>query len=134
MLIGAIAQLATRLLVPGWKGTGLQVRSAILYGAAGILVMANPKFATITMTALLAFALILSGGMRIGLTAVMPLLSGWGFIAASGLVTVAVGIAFLHLLLVHPVWLFGVLLAADLTFQGAMAVAIGIALKGDLKI
>jgi uncharacterized membrane protein HdeD (DUF308 family) len=43
MLIGAFAQLGTTLLVPRWKGIGLLVLSAVLYGAAGILATANPS-------------------------------------------------------------------------------------------
>jgi uncharacterized membrane protein HdeD (DUF308 family) len=129
MLIGAVGQLGTRLLVPGWKGTGLQVLSAVLYGAAGVLAMADPKLATNALTQVLAFALILSGVMRIGLSGAMPSLPGRGLITASGLVTVAAGIASLHFLLLDRVWLLGVVLAFDLTFQGVMAVAFGLALK-----
>ena len=37
MMIGALAQLGTTLLVPRWRGIGLLVLSAILYGAAAAL-------------------------------------------------------------------------------------------------
>jgi uncharacterized membrane protein HdeD (DUF308 family) len=129
MLFGAMAQLAPRLLVPEWKGAGLLTFSAILFGVAGVLLIVNPLLASNALTLTLALALILCGVMRIRLSAVMPVVSGCGWVTATGLVSVAAGIAFIHLLLVHPIWILGVVLAIDLTFQGAMAFAFGLALR-----
>ena len=129
MVIGAFAQLGTTLLVPGWRGIGLLVLSAIFYGAAGIFAIVNPRLAATPLTLLLAFALISSGMTRFRLTSIMPSLPGWGWVVASAFVTVVSGLIFIHLLLVRPVWHLGVVLAVDLTFQGAMAIAFGLALK-----
>ena len=129
MVIGAFAQLGTTLLVPGWRGIGLLALSAIFYGAAGIFAIVNPRLAATPLTLLLAFALISSGMTRIRLTSIMPSLPGWGWVAASGLVSVVSGLVFIHFLFVRPVWHLGVVLAVDLTFQGAMAIAFGLALK-----
>ena len=132
MLIGAVAHLATRLLAPKWRGTGFLISSAVLYGVAGVLLLANPSVASDALTATLASALILSGVMRIRLSAVMPRLPGWGWITASGLVTVGAGFAFVHFLLLRPVWLLGEVLAFDLAFQGAAAIAFGLALRSSV--
>jgi uncharacterized membrane protein HdeD (DUF308 family) len=130
MLIAAFAKLGTLLLVPDWRGTGHLALSAVLYGAAGILVIANPTFAAKTLTLMLALALIFSGAMRIWLSVVMPYLPGWGWIGASGLVSVAAGAVFINL---WPagVWLLGMVLAVDLTFQGVMMIAFGIGLRAS---
>ena len=134
MLIGAFAQLATRLLVPDWGGRGFLVPSAVLYGAAGALVMANPDLAAKLLTFMLACALIFSGLIRIWLSMVMPpSLPGWGWIAASGLMSIAAGILFIAGWPTDTVWLLGVVLAVDLTFQGAMAIAFGLTLKAISK-
>jgi uncharacterized membrane protein HdeD (DUF308 family) len=129
MVIGALAQLGTTLLVPRWRGIGLLVLSAILYGAAGVFAIVDPKLAATTLTLLLAFALIFSGIMRVRLTSVMPPLPGWGWVAASGHVTVLSGLVFIHFLFTNTVWLLGIALAVDLTFQGAMVIAFGVALR-----
>jgi uncharacterized membrane protein HdeD (DUF308 family) len=100
-----------------------------LYGAAGIFAIVNPKLAATALTLLLAFALIFSGITRIRLTSVMPPLNGWGWIAASGLVSVLAGLVFIHFLFTNSVWLLGMALAVDLTFQGAMVFAFGVALR-----
>ncbi len=133
MLIGAIAQLATRLLVPAWRGTGFLVFSTVSYGAAGVLLILNPVLSSDALTVTLALGLILSGVTRIRLSAGMPPLPGWGWITASGLVTAAAGFAFVHFLVLRPVWLLGVVLAVDLAFQGVTAVAFGFALKAATR-
>ena len=129
MVIGAFAQLGTTLLVPGWRGIGLLVLSAILYGAAGIFAIVNPRLVATPLTVLLACALIFSGIVRIRLTSVMPSLPGWGWVAVSGFVSVLSGLIFIHLLFTNAVWLHGMALAVDLTFQGAMVIAFGVALR-----
>jgi uncharacterized membrane protein HdeD (DUF308 family) len=129
MVIGAFAQLGTTLLVPGWRGIGFLVLSAILYGAGGVFAIVNPKLAAWPLTLLLAFALIFSGMMRVQLTSVMPPLPGWGWVAASGVVTVLSGLVFIHFLFTNTAWLLGMALAVDLTFQGAMVFAFGVALR-----
>ena len=129
MLIGALAQLGTALLVPPRRGISLLALSAILYGAAGAFAILNPLLAATPLTLLLAFALIFSGMTRIRLTTIMPSSRGWGWVAISGIVSVVFGLMIIHFLLANAVWLLGIALAVDLTFQGAMAVAFGLGLK-----
>jgi len=133
MLIGAFAEFGTTLLVPRWRGIGLLVVSAISYGGAGVLAIVNPLLAAMPLAVLLVIALIFSGIVRIRLTSVMPSLPGWGWIAASGFVSVVSGLAFVHLLFAQKVRLLGVALAADLTFQGAAVLAFGLALKANAR-
>lgn len=129
MSIGALAQLGTPILAPHWRGFGLLVLTAIFYGAAGILVIANPTLAARALTLMLAFALILSGTMRISLGVVMPYLPGWGWVGASGLVSVGAGVVFLSWSPANAVWIDGIVLVVDLAFQGVMAIAFGLTLK-----
>jgi uncharacterized membrane protein HdeD (DUF308 family) len=63
----------------------------------------------------------------------MPSLPAWGGVAASGFVSLVVGVAFVHLLLAHEVRLLGVALAADLAFQGVTALAFGLALEVEAR-
>ena len=129
MVIGALAQLGTTLLVPRWRGIGLLAMSAALYAGAGVLAIIDPTLAATPLTLLLAFALIFSGITRIRLTSVMPSMPGWGWVAASGCVSVLSGLVFIHFLFNNAVSLFGTVLAVDLTFQGAMVIAFGVALR-----
>ncbi len=134
MLIAAFAKLGTVLLAPDWKGRGHLALSALLYGAAGIVVIVNPAFAATALTLTLAVALILSGAMRIWLSVVMPYLPGWGWIGASGLGSVAAGALFIVLWPTYAIWLLGVVLACDLTFQGLTMSAFAIGLKAASSV
>ena len=129
MAVGAFAKLGTMLLVPRWRGSGLLVLSAVLYGAAGILAIMNPMLTARPLTLLLAFALLGSGLMRIRLSVVMPSLPGRRWIASAGSVTIGCALAFASALLADAVRLLGMVLASDLAFQGAMTVAFALALK-----
>ena len=130
MGIAAFAQLGTALVVPGWKAILLVVLSAMLYGVAGICAIANPTLAATPLTILLGVALIFSGITRFRLPSVMPSLPGWVCVTASALVSIVSGLIFIHFSLLRPVWHLGVVLVVDLAFQGAMAIACGLALRG----
>lgn len=129
MVIGAFAQLGTMLLVPNWRGIGLLVLGALFYGAAGVLAIVNPGLAATPLTLLLASALICAGAMRIRLSSVMPSLPGRHWVAASGVVSVLSGLAFIPLSFAAPVRLPAMALAFDLTFQGTMAIMFAVALR-----
>ena len=55
--------------------------------------------------------------------------SKWGSILASGCVTLAAGIIFVMGWPINTLWLLGMMLAVDLTFQGISAIGFGLALK-----
>jgi len=132
MLVGAGAQLGTAFLVRSGGGFGLLL-SALLYGLAGILTVANPMLAAKAFTLMLGLALIFSGVMRIGWSMVLRSLRGWGWLTASGIVSVIAGIVFTAGWPTNSVWLLGMILAVDLTFQGATAIGWGLALKEIAK-
>jgi len=129
MLIGAVAQLVTAFPVRSWSGFALLLLSGSLYAAAGIVAIANPALAANALTLLLAFALMFSGVMRAWWSVVLRPLPGWAWITISGIVSVLAGVAFIAWWPADSVWLLGMVLAFDLTFQGATTIALGVALK-----
>jgi uncharacterized membrane protein HdeD (DUF308 family) len=71
--------------------------------------------------------------MRIWWSMVLRSLPGWGWSTASGIVSVVAGIVLIAGWPADTVWLLGMVLAVDLTFQGATAIGLGIALKDLTK-
>jgi uncharacterized membrane protein HdeD (DUF308 family) len=132
MLIAAAAKLAAAFVVRSWGGLWLLL-SALLYGAAGVLAIANPTLGASALTLALAFALIFSGVTRISWSFALRALSGWGWLTASGIVSVLAGIVFIAGWPANTVYLLGMVLAIDLTFQGATAVGWGFAIKDLTK-
>ena len=129
MLFGAGIQLVASFFARGWSGFGLALVSAILYGVAGAVTIANPKFAAEVLTLMLAFSLIFAGVMRIWWSVMLRLVPGWGWITASGVVSILAGMVFIAGWPSDTAYLLGMVLAFDLTFQGITAVALGLTLK-----
>lgn len=132
MLIASVAQTGHALSVRGLVSPGgflAWLSSALLYGVAGWLAFTNPSLAAAAWTLLLAFALTVSGSTRIWWGFWLRVLPGWGSIAASGAITSLAGIVFLLGWPQDALWLLGRVLAVDLAFQGAMAIAFGLALR-----
>jgi uncharacterized membrane protein HdeD (DUF308 family) len=86
--------------------------------------------AAATLTLLLAIALIASGILRIWWSFQLKPQVGWGWVLASGIITLLAGIIFVLGWPVNSLWLLGMVLAIDLTFQGIAAIAFGLTLKG----
>jgi len=129
MLVGAAAQLAAAFAAASWSGFWLLLAGALLYGVAGGLVVANPSLGAKALTLALAFSLIFSGATRIAWSLMLRMLPGWGWMTGSGVISVLTGIVFIAGWPADTVYLLGMILAIDLTFQGATAIGLGIALR-----
>ena len=129
MIIGGIVNIAHAFQVKDWPSFLGWLLSGVLYGVAGIFAFINPLLAASTLTLLLAFALIAAGFMRIGSSMMMRSHSGWAWVTASGLVTLAAGVIFMMGWPINALWLLGMILAFDLTFQGLTTIVLGFALK-----
>jgi uncharacterized membrane protein HdeD (DUF308 family) len=131
MVIGAIAQIIHAFRVKRWGGFFFWLLSGLLYGAAGILTFYNPALAAAALTLVLAAALIASGILRIWSSFRLRPQTGWGWLLASGVITLVAGVVVALGWPVNTLWLLGLVLAIDLTFQGVAAIAFGLALKAD---
>jgi uncharacterized membrane protein HdeD (DUF308 family) len=129
MIIGAAAQIIHAFQVKSWPSFNYFLLSGLLYGLAAYFVFRNPLFAAATLTLYLGIALIASGAMRIWSSFQLRPVTGWGWVLASGLVTLLAGIVFVGGWPVNTLWLLGMYLAFDLIFQGVAALGFGFALK-----
>lgn len=129
MMIGGIIEIVHAFQVKRWGGFFFWLISGLIYAAAGVITFYNPLFAAAALTLLLAASLIVSGVIRAGSSFQLRPQSGWGWITASGVVTFLAGLVFLIGWPVNTLWLLGIVLAVDLTFQGVSAIACGLALR-----
>ena len=129
MIVGAAMNVVHAFQVKSWSSFFWWLIGGILYGAAGIITFRNPLLAASTFTLVLAFTLIVSGSMRIFSGFQIRPQTGWGWVLASGIVTLIAGIVFVMGWPINTLWLLGMMLAVDLTFQGIAAIAFGMALK-----
>jgi uncharacterized membrane protein HdeD (DUF308 family) len=129
MILGAIAQVIHAFRMKGWGGFFYWLLGGLLYGAAGVIAFTDPALAAVALTLVLAVALIASGILRIWMGVRLRPAPGWGWVVASGVVSALAGVVFALGWPLNSLWLLGLILAIDLTFQGVSAIAFGFALK-----
>jgi len=129
MLVGGIAQIFLAFRVRTWGGFFFWLLSGLLYGAAGVLAFYNPVLAAGVLTLFLAASMVVAGALRMALGVRSRPLGGWGWVVASGVITLLVGIIVAAGWPANTLWVLGLFLAIDLTFQGASALLFGLTLR-----
>ena len=129
MIVGGVAQIFLAFQVRTWGGFFFWLLSGLLYGAAGLFAFYNPLLAAGVVTLFLAGAMVVAGALRIALGVRSRPLGGWGWVVASGVTTLLVGIIVAVGWPANTLWVLGLFLAIDLTFQGASALIFGLTLK-----
>ena len=117
MLIAAGVQLAHGFVWRDGHGGGLWLSSGILYFLVGLVVLADPGFAAVMLTLVLAFFLGLSGLLRCSVA--WPWAGpGRGWMMTSGAISIAAAFAIALAWPVNSAWVLGLFLAIDLLVQG----------------
>ena len=129
MLVGAASNVIHALRLQTWPSLLGWLLSGLFYGDSGIITLVNPELTAQFLTSILAFTLVGAGGVRIWASFQLRLQSRWFWVMASGVVTIMAGIMLAFIWPSQAVWLFGLLLAFDLTFQGLATTALGLSMK-----
>tara|TARA_R110000868_G_scaffold1694_11_gene13674 strand:- start:18 stop:587 length:570 start_codon:yes stop_codon:yes gene_type:complete len=130
--IAGIAFLAHAFQVRGWQNVMFWALSGGLYTLAGLLAFINPTLASTVITLLMAVSFIAAGAFRIWFGLQLRPGPGWQLIALSGAVTGLIGLIIAFSWPASGLWLLGLILALDLTVQGAMLVLFGLGLRSAL--
>lgn len=101
----------------------------LLYAAFGILVLANPGLAAVTLTLILAVMLVAGGIVRMGLAVVIRP-GGWGWSLLSGAISVFLGVLIWAGWPGTGLWVIGLFVGIDLIFMGWTWVALALAVRG----
>lgn len=133
MTVGAVFQVIHAFQVKRWGGFTLWLLSGVLYGIAGVLILFDPILGAVTLTLLFAVSMLVSGVFRTVWGYKRRPLAGWGWMVASGVLTLLVGLLFLVQWPANALFLLGVVLAVDLTFQGVAWLVTGLELKRAAK-
>jgi uncharacterized membrane protein HdeD (DUF308 family) len=129
MAVGGLMQLMHTFQVRTWPGFLYYAFSGFLYLAAGVIAFKNPMLAAASLTLYLAVTLTFSGAVRIWLSLQIREHYGWSWMLTSGLLTLLAGAVFAVDWPLNSIWLLGILLAVDLTFQGAATIVLSLSLK-----
>jgi uncharacterized membrane protein HdeD (DUF308 family) len=128
IVIGGV-QLIQSFKCAGWKSVVLHVLIALLYLAAGIMVVSRPLLASLTLTWMLGFALLAVGVMRIVVGVHHRGTSGWGAAVLGGIITLLLGLMILVRWPSTALWVIGLFLAIELIINGWTQIVVALAAR-----
>lgn len=109
-----------------WRGFFLVLLSGILYTAAGLALIENPIFASVSLTLLLGAFYLIVGFFRVIFSATSGM-ARWGWGLFSGLIAIALGILILTNMPESGLFFIGLFIGIDLIFAGWAYIMIALA-------
>jgi uncharacterized membrane protein HdeD (DUF308 family) len=127
-LISGVVGLVTTLRTRGLPGFWWSLASAILGIAVGVMLIVSPIRGAISLTFLLIAFFFVEGIVSImfALDHRRELPGGWGWMLASGIVDLALGVLITAGLPGSAVWALGLLVGVNLTFGGVALIAMAL--------
>ena len=118
LVIGGVVHGIHALTAHQWSGFLWQLLTAVIYLAAGIMLLAYPLGGVITLTLLLGVFLIVAGLVRIGIALTSRPMPNWGWFLFSGILALILGILIWAQLPSSAAWVIGLFVGIDLLFSG----------------
>ena len=128
MLIAGVFEVIHSFQIQSWGRFLFWLALGVLYIIAGFVAFDNPLLTAVWLTLILGAALVASGLMRIFLGFNMQGGTPWGWVVASGLITLLLGIIILIHWPVSSLYVLGNFLGVDLVFAGATWIGLGLGL------
>jgi uncharacterized membrane protein HdeD (DUF308 family) len=128
MLLAGVFEVIHSFQIKTWGRFLFWLALGVLYISAGFVAFDNPLLTAVWLTLILGAALVASGIMRIVLGFNMKGGTPWGWVVASGVITLLLGIIILIHWPVSSLYVLGIFLGVDLVFAGATWIALGLGL------
>ena len=130
ILIGGVVQGVHAFRCEGWRARAWNGVSAVVYIVGGLLLLFQPLVGTIALSLLIIAILIVDGIARIMMGVKMRPERGWGWLAASGAISAALGVAIWAFFLpAASLTLLGAFFGASLILEGASFLYLGFAAR-----
>jgi uncharacterized membrane protein HdeD (DUF308 family) len=135
LVVGGVFQVFDAFKCKGWKSTLWHILIALLYIAAGALMVYDPILASVTLTLVLGWILIAVGIMRGIMAFQLRPARGWYWPLLSGIVSVVLGAMILAKWPATGLWVIGLFIAIELIFHGWSYVFVALAARkaGDAE-
>ncbi|MDF0488368.1 DUF308 domain-containing protein [Sphingomonas sp. H39-1-10] len=130
MFAGGILMLVHAFGVRRWGWAAFWALSGLLYLSAAAAVLYQPLLAAGLIVLVLAASIGASGLVRVGV-ALGARGHGWGWMLASGLISIAAAVLIAIGWPANAIWVLGFILAIDLLFQGSMLMLVGFTLRSQ---
>jgi uncharacterized membrane protein HdeD (DUF308 family) len=129
LVISGIGEGIHAFMAQGWRGFLLELLSAVLYLAVGILLLVNPLQGALALTIVVAVFLVVEGIVKIITALRVRDHDGWGWLLASGIVSVILGVLIWAEWPASGLWVIGLLVGIQLLFTGWALVMLALAAR-----
>ncbi|HYZ25291.1 MAG TPA: HdeD family acid-resistance protein [Geminicoccaceae bacterium] len=129
LVVGGIAEGIHAFMAQGWRGFLFELLSAVLYLVVGILLLVNPVGGALALTVVLAVFLIVEGIFKIVMALRVRDHSGWGWLLASGILSLILGVLIWAEWPYSGLWVIGLLVGIQLLFTGWALVMLALAAR-----
>jgi len=127
LLASGVAQVITAFWSHNWRGVTLSLIIGILYVVVGLLIIERPIQAAGGF-AILAAAVLISGGVIRIVTAIREQFLGWGWTLVAGVISLLLGMAIVSHFPLSIVFI-GIFIGVDLLFAGMAWIVFAFALR-----
>jgi uncharacterized membrane protein HdeD (DUF308 family) len=133
LVVGGVFQLLHAIKCRGWKSIAWHVLIALLYVAAGLVMLLQTQLAALSLTLVIAYVLIAIGVLRVIMAFQMRPASGWWWPLVAGIVSAALGAMILAQWPQSGLWIIGLFIAIELIFNGWSYIFIALAARAMAK-
>ncbi len=130
LVISGIAEGIHAFMVKEWRGFLLELLSAVLYLGVGLMLLVDPLKGAVALTLILAVFLLVEGIFKIITALRVRDHRGWGWLLASGIVSVVLGVMIWAQWPASGLWVIGLLVGIQLLFTGWSLVMLALVARG----
>lgn len=133
LLVSGVSHCVDAFKYRQWEGALWQMVIAFLYLIAGIVVAYDPLLASVVITVLLAWLLIIIGVVRVLMAFALRGSIGWGWILFAGIISFILGVMILMQWPISGLWVIGMFIAIDLIVSGWTYIITALSLRAMNK-
>jgi len=134
MLLSSVFQLVAVFQSPGWRSHRWSLLIALLYLAAGSIMIFDPILASATLTLLIGASLIAIGVLRLLIAFQFQGTYGWGWTLTGGILTLLLGFIIFLGWPVSGLWIIGLIIAIELILAGVSFITLALAAREFRKL
>jgi uncharacterized membrane protein HdeD (DUF308 family) len=129
LVIGGLVQTVGAFFARKWSGFFMLLLTGILYLIAGVVCFEHPAEAAVDLTLLIAFFLIAGGLFRI-IASIAIRFPNWGWLLASGVITLWLGILIWRQWPSSGYFIIGLFVGIEMIFTGWTWIIFSLAIRG----
>jgi uncharacterized membrane protein HdeD (DUF308 family) len=128
LIIGGVFEVIHGFSRRQWSGFFINLLAGVLYAVAGVVMIANPALAAVSLTLLIAIILIVAGLFRLVVAFSTPL-HHRGWLILNGVISILLGVMIWRSWPVSGLWVIGMFIGIDMIFDGWTEIMLALSVR-----